>query len=154
MEFFNDSVANALQYISLSLEVFGLLLAFIEIKTPKTADKIEKGINRLEYYVKGLGQKLTNNHHYEALITVFIFLLFVAVVPTLWGLFTLPLWIWIIFDVIGVIVGLTIGLHLLVDFIESLNAFSNGRALGSLGIFVSSLGVMGELYQLITIWVN
>lgn len=36
-------------------------------------------------------------------------------------------------------------------WITSLNKFSEGHAIGSLGVFIASMGLLGELYQVIYI---
>jgi hypothetical protein len=152
MKFFDHSVSNSLQYITLILEVAGITLAFIEIKSPRTADKIEKAIRGIQKFTERASYKVTRSHAGQTLITLFIILLFAAVVPTIWGLFTLPWYLWLLFGIVGGIFGIILGLHLTVDFINSLNKFSNGKAIGALGICLASLGMVGEEYQILFIW--
>jgi hypothetical protein len=152
MKFFNESVSNSLQYITLILEVAGITLAFIEIKSPSSADKIEKAIRGVQKFTERASYKVTRSHAGQTFITLFIILLFAAVVPTVWGLFTLPWYLWLLFGIVGAIFGIILGLHLTVDFINSLNKFSNGKAIGALGICLASLGMVGEAYQILFIW--
>lgn len=55
MVFFNEVWADKIQYLTLPLEVVGLMLAFIEIFRPPLADRIESAMDqaglRLNYQV-------------------------------------------------------------------------------------------------------
>ncbi len=132
----------------------GITLAFIEIKSPKSAIQIQTWINDFEVHINDLGHRITRSKRSQEVITVFVILLFLAVIPALWGLFVLPTAVWIFFFFVAAIIVFIIGLHLLVQFIRSLNTFSNGKAIGSLGVCLTSLGIMGELYQIINIWLG
>jgi len=152
MRFFSNTIANGLNYITLIFEVVGFTLAFIEIKYPRGADRIEKGFRGLEKFVQRFSYKMANNPLGQTVITIFIILLFAAVVPTIWGLFTLPFYVWAVFIIAGIAVSVIVLLHLMVDFLDSLNRFSNGKAIGALGVCLGSLGIVGELYQILTQW--
>ena len=152
MHIFNDDISNILQYVSLFLEIIGITLAFIEIKSPKIARFLEESIHDFENHLKDLGSRIASNKITQNLVTVFIVLLLIAIIPALWGLFELPSFVWIIFFFIGAVFLFIIGVFLLVAFIDSLNSFSNGRAIGSLGICLASLGLFGEIYQILNIW--
>jgi len=152
MKFLNSTVANDLQYLTLIFEVVGFTLAFIEIKYPKGAHRIERGFKGLEKAVQRMSYRMAKNPVVQTLITIFILLLFAAVIPTVWGLFSLPSYVWWMFSSVGIAVGAIIGLHLAVDFLDSLNRFSNGKAIGALGVCLGSLGIMGEIYQILVLW--
>lgn len=154
MNFFNESISDLLQHITLALELVGITLAFIEIKSPSTANKIEKAIRGIQKATERASYQVTRSHVGQTFITIFIILLFVAIVPTIWGLFSLPWYAWVVIGVIGGIFGVIIGMHLMVDFINSLNTFSNGRAIGALGVCLASLGIAGEIYQIIFIYMK
>ena len=152
MKFLNSTVANDLQYLTLVFEVVGFTLAFMEIKYPKGAHRIEIAIKGIEKVVQRVSYQMARNAIAQTLITIFILLLFAAVIPTLWGLFSLPNYVWWMFGSVGIVVGIIIALHLMVDFLDSLNRFSNGKAIGALGVCLGSLGIIGEIYQILFLW--
>ena len=49
---------------------------------------------------------------------------------------------------------LGIGVIVFGDFVSWLNSFSNGHAIGALGVVVTFLGLLGESYQVITIFLR
>jgi hypothetical protein len=138
------------QYSALLLEILGITLAFIEIKFPRTADQLEYNIDSLEDWVIATGQRITNNHLTGVLMTAFVFIFFVILFDV-WDFLglNLPLIIKIIFGVVLLIVGIVIGLYFLEGILVSLNKFSGGHALGSLGVALASLGLAIELFQFV-----
>ena len=152
MEIFNDDLSDVLQYVSLILESVGLTLAFIEIKSPNTAALLEASIHGFENHLKELGNKIASNKVTQNIVSTFIILIFLAVIPALWGLFELPIFVWVIFFFVAAIFLFVIGIFLLGAFINSLETFSHGRAIGALGVCLASLGIFGEIYQILNIW--
>jgi hypothetical protein len=138
------------QYSALLLEILGIVLAFIEIKFPRTADRLEYNIDSLEDWVIATGQKVTNNHLTSVLMTSLVVVFFVSLFD-IWDFMglDLPIFIKVIFGVVLIIVGIVIGLYILEGIITSLNKFSGGHALGSLGVALASLGLAIELFQLV-----
>ena len=144
---FDEIFALELQLVTFFLEIVGVTLAFIEIKFPATADKIERGIRKSEIWVRNLGERITNNRLTEYTMTAFIIVFFLTL-SDLWGLWELPTLVWIFFYLIYSVVGVIFGLYLIEEVIKILNHSSNGRALGALGVALAILGLMGEIFQM------
>jgi hypothetical protein len=147
----------------MSLEIVGISLAYIEIRYKSLANKIENKILLEESRIKNLAYRLIENKLFVALVTIFITVIFFIEIPYMVGFFDriIPVeWthikvtiIWLTLPIILLfVVGL--GFILLGDFITWLNAFSKGHAIGALGVVVTSTGLLGDTYQVITILVH
>lgn len=161
--FFNETASQYLQFISMVFEVVGITLAYIEIRYKPLANQIEQKILAEESRIKDFAYKLIENKLSVTLITVFITIVFFVEIPYLVGFFDRIIpndWknietivIWATFPIIIMFIIL-IGLILMGDFVSWLNHFSEGHAIGALGVVVTFLGLLGDTYQAITILVN
>lgn len=145
------------------LEVVGITLAYIEIRYKPLATRIEMKILKEETRFMNIAYDLLKNKFFSALITIFITVVFFIEIPYLAGFFDKIVpheWdnvkigvIWSTFPII-ILFALGICIILMGDFISWLNAFSDGHAIGALGVVVTFLGLLGETYQVITIFVT
>ena len=164
------------QAIAFILEFIGLSLAFIEVRLPGTAQKIarflaklaspiqelrkakESGSKAYESLAGGLG-KLLNTVLTIGTIPLVILFVFNAIEAASAGTLTVswlvPQFISFIIQIVVVtlcLILLSIILYFTVaggsDFATR---FVEGRAVGTLGIMLATIGVMMELYQLVTV---
>jgi len=154
--FFSEDIANAVQFVSMFLELGGLTLAFIELKYENLANTIEQGILKSEQITRNLADKMMENKLFSSIITLFIVVMFLIEIPSLAGFYdaVLPKEYLTILDNLQIgafiIIGLTafgFGIVFFSEFIGALNKFSNGKAIGAFGIFMAFCGLMGEVYQ-------
>jgi predicted PurR-regulated permease PerM len=142
------------------LEIIGITLAYIEIRYKPLANKIEGKILLEETRIRNFASRLNDNKIFMTLATIFFVFIFFLDIPYLVGFFdrivpdkwqgtlmvviqlTVPI---IVFFVAGV------AFVVFADFVSWLNQFSNGHAIGALGVVVTFLGLLGESYQVITI---
>ena len=163
MIFFNHAASEYIQFISMFLEIIGITLAYIEIRYKPLANRIETKILKEESRIMGFAYKLLQNKFFSALITIFITVVFFIEIPYLAGFFDKIVpheWdhiklavIWSTFPII-ILFGIGIFVILMGDFVGWLNRFSDGHAIGALGVVVTFLGLFGETYQVITILVT
>jgi hypothetical protein len=163
LTFFRETTSEYVQFVSMFLEIIGITLAYIEIRYKPLADKIETRILLEENRIKDFAYNLLKNKFFSALITVFVTIVFFIEIPYLAGFFDRIVpkeWnhvkiavIWLTLPIIVLFV-LGICFILLSDFVSWLNHFSNGHAIGALGVVVTFLGLLGETYQVITILVS
>jgi len=163
MRFFNETASEYIQFISMVFEIMGITLAYIEIRYKPMATRIEAKIMAEETRLKDFAYKLIQNKMSVSLITVFITVVFFIEIPYLAGLFDKiipPDWkhieaavIWSTFPIIFLFVA-WIAAIFLGDFVSWLNEFSEGHAIGALGVVITGLGLLGDTYQAITILAN
>lgn len=163
MRFFNETTSEYVQFISMIFEIMGITLAYIEIRYKPLATRIEAKIMAEETRLKDFAYQLIQNKLSVSLITVFITIVFFIEIPYLAGLFDKiipPDWksvehivIWSTFPIIFLFVA-WVGAIFLGDFVAWLNEFSEGHAIGALGVVITALGLLGDTYQAITILVN
>ncbi len=161
--FFNETASQYLQFVSMVFEIVGITLAYVEIRYKPLANKIEMKILAEESRIKDFATKLLENKLSVTLITVFVTMVFFIEVPYLVGFFDRIIpqdWkhvetavIWLTFPIIFLFIAL-IGSILMGDFVSWLNHFSEGHAIGALGVVITFLGLLGDTYQAITILVN
>lgn len=163
MIFFNQSASEYIQFISMFLEIIGISLAYIEIRYKPLANKIEERILTEETRIKNFAGTLLENKFFSALITIFVIIVFFIGIPYFVGFFdniipqewegvkVIALWITLPIIILFVVSICFIALS---DFVSWLNYFSNGHAIGALGVVVTFLGLLGETYQVITIFVS
>ncbi|MDH5599483.1 MAG: hypothetical protein OEY34_10185 [Cyclobacteriaceae bacterium] len=163
MTFFNDTVSDIFQFITINLELVGLTLAFIEIKLPNTANKIERGMFTAETKVRNFGEQMISHKMFSSLITLCIFVGFFFEIPAAAGFFdevfppnVLKFMDYLLYFsiVVTLLVLIGFGVILFGEFMAALNRFSNGKAIGALGVLLASLGLVGEIYQVINILVH
>ena len=163
MIFFNQTTSNYIQFVSMFLEIIGITLAYIEIRYKPLATRIEEKILEEETRIKNVASKLLKNSFFSALITIFITVVFFIEIPYLAGLFDKivpPEWeevklavIWASFPII-ILFLLGFVFILMSDFVSWLNHFSNGHAIGAFGVVLTFLGLIGQTYQVITMFVQ
>ncbi len=170
--FFNETIAAYLQYVTFPLELIGLSLALIEVRFPKVAAYLTRQIERLSVPMQELrsgqsgGESLierslgvllsrlikTGFYILTAIYGVKLIYQLLSSEPALdWltgMLFSYVIWA-IIMTVALVVLGLAV-FFLVVGGSEFARRFVAGRAIGTLGILIAGLGLLGELYQLLT----
>ena len=145
------------------LEIIGITLAYIEIRYKPLANSIESKILLEESRMKEFAFKLIENKLFSSLITIFITIVFFIEIPYIAGFYDKIIpqeWnqikvtiIWLTIPVIALFI-IGVFLILLGDFLAWLNDFSDGHAIGALGVVVTFLGLLGETYQVVTIFVG
>lgn len=160
MTFLSEQVANNLQRIAVLFEFLGLSLTFIEVKYPAHADSIERTIDSWTRRFFGWSDQLDPRGNLfpnspvpgclAAFAVGFIplgFLLFERFLPAEvrfyvgWGIALVYVPIFAPFFV----------LYYLGTTLKQLDEWSNGRALGSLGVFLAFVGFTMEIYQVLTL---
>ena len=145
------------------LEVIGITLAYIEIRYKPLATRIELKILKEETRFMNIAYSLLKNKFFSALITIFITVVFFIEIPYLAGFFDKIVpkeWdnvkVGVIWSTFPIIILFAVGFCIILmgDFISWLNEFSDGHAIGALGVVVTFLGLLGETYQVITILVH
>ena len=144
----------------MAMEILGITLAYTEIKYKEVARRIEYKIQSEEDKIKQFAHRLMQNKLFSALVTIFIIIVFFFGIPYYAGFYDhiLPpdlksiqnTIIWVTAPFVFLFsVGL--GLIILGDFVSWLNRFSDGHAIGALGVVITGLGLIGECYQILTI---
>ena len=170
--FFSETIAAYLQYVTFPLELIGLSLALIEVRFPEVAANLTRQIERLSVPMQELrsgqsGSESLIERSLGALLsrlikTGFYILTAIYSINLIYQLFSRepePGWlagmlfsyvIWAITMTVSlVLLGLAI-FFLVVGGSEFARRFVAGRAIGTLGILIAGLGLLGELYQLLT----
>lgn len=171
MGIFNNDISNILQYFTFPLEIVGLCLAAIEVRFPNTALQIqtyfENELNEMERIVKRQGifesikeymkfasDKYFTKTRYIMWLSIVLFSYLIAICFIIWRHF-------IINDISESIISFII-LNLsfispIILFIAALflNRFIlywvPDRSVGTLGILIAGMGVLGESYQFTTL---
>ena len=144
-------------------EAVGITLAYIEIRYKGLAMRIERKILLEESRIKNLAYQLIENRFFVSVVTVFITVIFFIEIPYMVGFFDTVIpreWVsfktmilWFTLPIV-VLFAVGIGFILLGDFVTWLNEFSQGHAIGALGVVVTGLGLLGDTYQMIAILVK
>ena len=160
MTFFNETAANDIQFVSMFLEIIGITLAYIEFRYKPLAHIIEAKIISGEGRIRDFAYGIIENKLFVWLITIFIVVVFFVVIPDMAGFydrvfpfewhFLRAIIFWLTFPIV-VLFGVGIGFILFAEFVVWLNQFSDGHAIGALGVIVTILGLIGESYQVCTI---
>ena len=172
---FNSKLADSIQFLSLGFEAIGLILVIIEVKYPKTAREIENTLGRLsnavatsygwrQSYNKVASAKDFSDYRLGDLVWRCAL---VAVAVIMFGPyyymsnFALAHGVHMVFIIVGFVgyliatVFAIIGSQwILQRSIDALHKFSDGRALGTVGLFFATLGFVGECYQATTLLVG
>lgn len=169
---FNEAVAASLQYVTFPLELIGLTLALIEVRFPKLAASLTRQIERLSAPMEELrsgrsGSESMMERSLGALLArvlrtgYYILTAFYAAkliyellsrgpeAGWLLGMFISYVISAVIMTIVLLILGLTM-FFLVVGGSDFARRFVAGRAIGTLGILIAGIGLLGELYQLIT----
>lgn len=176
MDFFNEIWADRTQYCTLPLEAVGFTLTFIEVIFPKMADRIENTIDRVGGWKPGFGTYMVvaifiviipalvlSYFYFSPLFKVVVLYVVVGIGSGMaqelfekQGKKLLHGISWIFFlPTFGPLIILTFLLTrmpamFLSYVIDKLNSISDDRALGSLGLILAFLGLLGEAYQYTT----
>ncbi|MEQ8553417.1 MAG: hypothetical protein RIC06_22465 [Cyclobacteriaceae bacterium] len=171
-QYFNECLAATVQKISLPLELSGFLLAFIELKTPNLARKIEEFLeeiptyldNAIDFFGEFLFGTIGENKFIQYSLYILGFVLFVAMVASFTGALFIfsfsEFWEPIIFLLKVIAIGGSISLALLFllafisRILDFLDDFSHGKALGAFGLLLALTGSLGEIYQIIVLIMN
>jgi hypothetical protein len=167
---FSNAIANYVQQVSLILEAVGLTLAYVELRRPELARSLENKLDiSTELFIwlarslippelipKRLpkdsnGQPTDRQKSLGVTVIKTCFLLdLIFLIVLLFGLIR-PMTFLLIF--IGTGSPFYLGL-IAVAFallVNALNRLGNERALGSIGLLLAAVGLVGELYQVIVI---
>lgn len=170
--FFNEAVAARLQYVTFPLEAIGLTLALIELRYPRAAAWLTRRIERLATPMDALRQggeadQGALERSLEALLSRLLTAGFVVLTGVYFlrglhglvaghedwgwavGLFVEFLVVAITMIVVLVLLGLA-AWFLVVGGSDFANRFVAGRAIGTLGLLIAGLGLLGEAYQFFT----
>ncbi len=169
---FSEALAARLQYVTFPLELTGLALALIELRFPKVAASLTRQIERLSVPMQELrsgqsGSDSTMERSLGALLsrmlkTGFYFLTAIYGANLIYQLLTLgpepDLLVGMFFSYVVSVIIMTVALvligvtifFLVVGGSDFARRFVAGRAIGTLGILIAGLGLLGELYQLLT----
>lgn len=160
---FLEKYVDLVQFLSFFLEIFGFSLTYIEIRHIKTADKIENFIDGLYDKIHNHSDKIFSKTA-SNIFALFCSLLFFVIMPFKFGVFDLILseklmaymgYLVYVFFAVGIIVVVGLSFMALGDFIKSLNNFhAEEKALGSFGLCIASIGIMGNLYQIIESFIH
>jgi len=168
LTFFNEIVAARLQYVTFPLELVGFSLALIEVRFPKAAAYLTRHVERLATPMRDFsGDHVTMERSLEAflsrLLKAGLTLFVLAYLAQLGYRMAMADWHWtpgfaelLSFLIVGVVLTIVLALLGLVTFFlvtgssEFARRFVAGRAIGTLGILIAGLGLLGELYQLMT----
>lgn len=174
--FFNEIIAARLQYVTFPLELIGLTLALIEVRFPTVAAYLTRQIERLSAPMQELrsgqpGGESIMERSLGALLSRILktgFFVLTAIYGAKlmyqllsrgpeagWLLGTLFSYVIsaIIMTVALVVLGLTM-FFLVIGGSDFARRFVAGRAIGTLGILIAGLGLLGEFYQLLTQFVH
>ena len=168
MDFFNECWAATVQKYSLGLEALGLLLAFIELKEPGKARAIEDWLDGIPREIERIRDLVLDFIIGESLLVkvgtylvygVVLLITLTAILASAGGpIFQYrEFWTAIITGVKivaisgGVVLAVLILVSALNNTIHFLDDYSDGRALGALGVVLALTGVIGEVYQVITL---
>lgn len=153
MGFFNGPTADIVQHISLPLEAVGFVLVLIEIYWRRVGERLEWEIDFMtgvDVFIAESVEPADGSRMPTAMILIvpLFILIWIALFGSLsweehrlWKGMTL---------VIGVVTAGSAFIPILARF---LNRLTDGRALGSLGLVLAFLGLLGEVYQIITMYV-
>lgn len=169
---FNESFAARLQYVTFPLELIGITLALIEVRFPRAAAYLTGQIERLSMPIQEMraGEVGAESLMERSLATLLsrvvkaglyvltaiyvVQLIYLAVVrwPEMGWLvgFGAGFLVTVIAATVALIIlGLTL-FFLVVGGSDFAQRFVAGRAIGTLGILIAGLGLLGELYQFLT----
>ena len=168
---FNELIAARLQYLTFPLELAGIALALIELRFPALADYLTRQIERLAMPMSAARREVDDDTSaLEHSLGTFLSRLLQA------GFYAITLF-YVVMAVVGVtvrgfdadwffgfaigyvmsVIGLTVLLvtlgvmtfFIVVGGSDFAQRFVAGRAIGTLGILIAGLGLLGELYQLL-----
>ena len=170
--FFNETVAAGLQYVTFPLELIGLTLALIEVRFPKLAAYLTEQIEQLSAPMRDLRSDESSGESmmerslglllsrvlrtgYYILTAIYIAKLIYQLIDrgpeTSWliGLLISYIVSGVVLTIALLVLGLTM-YFLVVGGSDFARRFVAGRAIGTLGILIAGIGLLGELYQLLT----
>jgi len=156
MPFFTDSTADTVQLISLPLEIVGLTFAFIELKHPKTADRIEGWIDDWDEKLRNLVKYPVAGIKYYRPGRIILLLGYPLILTCLlilnWKIVMEKTGFLIAFILLIAVSSLYLFSFFMPALVRFLNEYSNGRALGTFGLILAGLGGLGEIYQVLNMY--
>lgn len=154
MNFFNPDTSSAIQYLTFPLEVIGFSLALIEIRFPNAAQRISKLQARsFKPFSESLSKLDKNSLRGKAnesigLLVTFIIVIFgIISIAALWAMGELQNSILFgnsVFGSLYVLFVIVFGTYILMGLSSR---WVKGREVGTLGLILASLGLLGESYQ-------
>lgn len=151
LPFFNEQAANIVQFLSLPLEIYGLILILVELKNPKLAKEWEAKLDKM---AENPSQNFSSYFEFIGYFSVpfFLFILYIAInhYGTAIGVIILSiLAAWIGSSIIGWFFTI-----LAVAYYPHIHRFANGHSIGAIGLFLAALGALGEVYQVFALIFN
>lgn len=170
--FFNETVAAGLQYVTFPLELIGLTLALIEVRFPRLAARLTQQIERLSAPMRDLQSDQSSSESmmerslglllsrllrfgYYILTAIYVLKMIYDLLERgpesnwLVGLLISYIIAGVVMTIALLVLGLTM-YFLVVGGSEFARRFVAGRAIGTLGILIAGVGLLGELYQVLT----
>ncbi|MEM1406298.1 MAG: hypothetical protein AAGG59_05945 [Bacteroidota bacterium] len=145
MTFFNDNAANFIQHISLLLEMLGFFLTYVELFKKEWVIAFESRVKKVHEKVS-LKKRARLGFIKFTTLAAPLLILVIARPES----FTIQIIIGaIILGLIYFYDFVVVSMTLLIDF---LNRLTNGRVAGSVGLLLVSLGMLGEVYQVLNIY--
>ena len=175
-KFFDPVIAGHLQLVTFPLEVIGVALALIEVRFPRATAWLTQRIERLATPMEELRAGRSGRGSLtERSLAAFLTRVLRAGLALLSGLFlgrlawllfgpeSYETWLFgfllsylvstVVMTVTLVLLGVTT-FFFVVGSSDFVNRFVAGRAIGTLGILIASIGLLGELYQLMSRLLN
>lgn len=150
--FFNNETANTVQLISLPLEAIGFFLTYVEIWKPKIFYKLENLFVTIYRFTSSFSAIATEENSKDTaekwgvMITIILLILSPIISSKA---FDTQFHV-IIYMIIGGIITLS---FFVTTWIFLIYRLSNGKGVvGGLGLLLAFLGLLGELYQVITMF--
>jgi hypothetical protein len=173
MAFLNSAAADTVQLYSFPLEILGFALTSIEVLWPHIADRIENGFDRwVEIWVVHIMLPLklaldmsgirhegrqslkgdTRITSYEIFNTQLLILIFSIIGSIIYVIilraYTTQIFVLMLIPLLCL--TLVISLYS-VNLTKIVNDLTHGKALGAIGLSMAFLGLLAEVYQVLTI---
>jgi len=135
--FFNEQAASTIQIFSLLFELTGLTLLVFELKFPKNRSsleqKIELLINSIDLWK--IWKRATTPYYHRGQIVIILVLITITISISIQPLLILA----------------PMTFYLIGSTLHFFNSMANKKPLSTIGLFIASIGILGEFYQVILI---